>query len=596
MRLQTGTDNRTGVCMRLLVCLLTLSMLLLPGTAAAAEEQPAVPSHDEAEKIITDYWTEHESTAAGMAVAVFDADGVIYSNTFGYADKEQQIALDKDQAMDWGSVTKTLVWVSAMQLKEQGKLDLDRDIRDYLPEGFLRTLQFDTPVTMLHLMNHSAGFGTLLFEMETPDPNGIIPLGEFLRTYQPSQDFEPGLTIAYSNWGAALAGYIVECISGESFADYVHKHIFEPLGMEHSALLPDLSDNPAVAESRKLLKGYTRDGTNVPDCYRHIIAYPAGMCTSDLADFTTYARALADPDTILFSDKATYQELFTTTRCLGDTDIPTICHGFWQSIYGENIIGHSGNTSTCSSQLQFDPVTGVGMVVITNQLGEHVFCSDMTDLIMPEPDVEHHAGVTGTVMPLPTILHGPFKFCSVESLMDVEEEMFSNYLFARQTNDKIDRLDGAGVDYIVLSSGEVAAMYVPVLLWGAALLFAAVSLLVKLLRAIIRKVRGRDNTIPMGKWSGAGCLLIAASVLLLAAGVGGLSGEEMWSIDLFRIWSMSFLALGAVMALVLLAGLVRVFRESMTVRRRLYNLASVLMMAAAVYNIVHWELYTFWLL
>ena len=116
-----------------------------------------------------------------------------------------------------------------MQLKEQGVLDLEEDIRKYLPDGFLTHLHYDKPVTMLHLMNHTAGFDELLYDLETADEKEIIPLRNFLKKYQPNQSFEPGVISSYSNWGAALAAYIVESkteLTGEKcklLNDYIKK-------------------------------------------------------------------------------------------------------------------------------------------------------------------------------------------------------------------------------------------------------------------------------------------------------------------------------------------------------------------------------------
>ncbi len=587
----------SGLLCFLLTVSLVCAMCPVLVSAEPSQEKNTEPWTSESVKAaITAFWNEHEATAAGMAVSVFDRNGILYSDTFGYANKEKNLSLSPDQVLDWGSISKTLIWVSAMQLKEQGKLDLDRNIKDYLPTGFLTHLHYEKPVTMLHLMDHTAGFDQLLFELETPDPSAILPLGEFLRTYQPNQSFEPGLVQAYSNWGAALAAYVVECISGESYADYVRNHIFEPLGMKHSALRPDLSDNPQVAENRKNLQGYLRDGQSAGDCYRYIIAYPAGMCTSDIGDLTTFARALADPETILFQNRQTYQELFTTTTYLGDTDIPVTCHGFWESIYGANIIGHGGNTSSCSSMLQFDPTTGIGMVVLTNQIGERCFCNDMVKLVMNEPEIDKHDGVNGTVMFLPAIMSGPFRLISLTSTMDGTEDLFANYLGARQTTDQIDKLAAGGNDYLILSSGDLAAMWIPVICWGVALAFAMVCLMVKMTRAVLRKIRKQENKIIMGKWCAVSCLLILGSLLLLAPCAMSLSDEEMWHMMGYRIWSGGYCVLGVILAVMIVAGLIRLLREPMTVRRRIVNGVTMLMMAAVIYNILYWQLYAFWMI
>ncbi len=116
-----------------------------------------------------------------------------------------------------------------MQLWEEGKIDLETDIKNYLPKDFLKHLNFDKPITMLDLMNHQAGF-----DEQNTYLKGDKSIEELMKTRQPNQVFEPGTTTAYSNFGTGLAAYIVERISGQSFSDYAHEHIFKPLEMENS--------------------------------------------------------------------------------------------------------------------------------------------------------------------------------------------------------------------------------------------------------------------------------------------------------------------------------------------------------------------------
>lgn len=121
---------------------------------------------------------------------------------------------------------KTMIWVSALQLYEQGKLDLEADIRTYLPDGFLTKLKYDDPITMIDLMNHRGGWQEALYTIQVTDESDIMPLGEALKYSEPPQVFRPGEVEAYSNWGAALAGYIIECVSGMDYGEYLHKNIF----------------------------------------------------------------------------------------------------------------------------------------------------------------------------------------------------------------------------------------------------------------------------------------------------------------------------------------------------------------------------------
>ena len=144
-----------------ILTLLTIITLGLFRPVAALAEEQKLPSGTERNQIgqkIEKFVKEHEKTTAGMATAVFDKNGTIYKGNFGYVDKENKVKVDDDSVFEWASITKLTVWVSVMQLWEEGKIDLEADIKTYLPEGFLRNLHYDKPITMLDLMNHQAGF------------------------------------------------------------------------------------------------------------------------------------------------------------------------------------------------------------------------------------------------------------------------------------------------------------------------------------------------------------------------------------------------------------------------------------------------------
>lgn len=246
-----------GTIRKISVCLLATALFIgsIKPVYAAGEKKtlPSGIAYDEIGSQIEAYVKEHEDTGAAMAVAVFDREGTIYQNHFGYIDLENQKPIEEESVFEWGSATKTLVWISVMQLVEQGRLDLKEDIRTYLPDHFLTNLNYDKPVTMINLMNHDAGFQEMLTDLFVKDHKNVLPLAEQLKFHQPEQIYEPGTVTAYSNWGVALAAYIVEFISGQSFDEYAREHIFEKLGMEHTAIRPDLSDNEWVKEKRQCL-------------------------------------------------------------------------------------------------------------------------------------------------------------------------------------------------------------------------------------------------------------------------------------------------------------------------------------------------------
>lgn len=373
------------------VCCITAS--------AASEDTSTLPSglpYDGIEAAVDEYVEENQDTAVGMTCAVFDRTHIIFQKEYGYIDKENQIALTEDSVLDWGSISKTLIWVSAMQLWEAGQLDLEQDIRAYLPDGFLDELRYDTPITILDLMNHQGGFQNTLTDMYLQDYDRILPLDEQLQKTMPIQIFEPGTVTSYSNWGSALAAYVIECISGQSFDAYVREHIFEPLGMEHTAIRPDLSDQMEVLEKRLETKAYWPNGQKRLVSFYHISLYPCGMCTGTMNDFILYAQALIpdeDKPCPLFRNEETLQLLFSPTSYIGDSDNPRICHGFSVSYYGVPVVGHGGNSSACSAQLNIDLESGIGTLVMANQFCEEIFTKKMMPIIYGTYDTAENLGM-----------------------------------------------------------------------------------------------------------------------------------------------------------------------------------------------------------
>ena len=346
--------------------------VLMTGVSVFAEENKTTPTgiaYGEIGSTIEKWAEENPGEYSSFVTAVFNGDGIIYQGAFGLADKENNIAATTDSVYEWGSVTKLTVWVSVMQLYEQGRIDLNEDIRTYLPEGFLKNLKYDDPVTMLNLMNHNAGWGEGNWALQTTDPEQIVSLEEALSQTEPPQIYRPGEVCSYSNWGAALAGYIVERITGQSFADYVHENIFEPLGMEHTAILPDHSDNPLVQEKRKELVSYSYDGSTWNSNGHQLIyinLYPAGSATGTIEDLAIFAQSFVSDDSPLFEKPETRDLLFSPSLYLGDTDFVVNCHGLWtEERENASLIGHSGGTNACSSYLYFDRESGLGTVYMT---------------------------------------------------------------------------------------------------------------------------------------------------------------------------------------------------------------------------------------
>src|SRR5690606_33101014 len=87
------------------------------------------------------------------------------------------------------------------------------------------------PITLHHLLTHTAGFEDEVAGMIVSQPELLKPLGQYVKEHLPERVFTPGSVMAYSNFGTALAAYIVELVSGQPFAAYVQEHILDPLGL-----------------------------------------------------------------------------------------------------------------------------------------------------------------------------------------------------------------------------------------------------------------------------------------------------------------------------------------------------------------------------
>lgn len=579
---------------RSLAIVLLVGMMFSQGTVQAAEAKlPSGVGYEELAIKIEEFVSEHEATTAGMAVSVFEQDDTIYMNHFGYADKEAGIAVDQDTVIEWGSVSKLLVWVSVMQLWEQGQIDLDRDVREYLPDGFLTNLKFDTPVTMKDLMNHTAGFQEVYADLFIKEHDAIMSLEDSLKAHEPEQIFEPGTVTAYSNWGAALAAYIVERISGESFGDYVHQYIFEPLNMQHSALSADLSDNTWVQEKRKELQSYTIDGTLLPDCFYYITLYPVGMCTSTLADFEAFGKALLNKDSPLFRSEETWETLFTPTAYLGDTDVPSNYHGFFVQAYGVETVGHGGNPAGCSSFLLLDLHNGIGAVVMTNQPEETIYNYEMMELIFGEFSGQDYFGtrqgkLEGIYRPARTIRTGPFKLVSLSFMDEVDPDEF----WITEASDGVEKVCSAYIDYVRIPIWQFVLEMALVVLWIVALAFSIISLFVRFIRKIICICGKKKIEIPLGKWSLLAIIMQVAAVAMLTTALVRASGYALAS---SYIWM--FIVIGAIavfMTGLIVYGIVMIQRVESTVKRKIINWITVIMMAITVVNIMYWNLFMWW--
>jgi CubicO group peptidase (beta-lactamase class C family) len=303
---------------------------------------------------------------AGAVVVVVKDGQVLTERGFGYADVAKRAAVDpKLTLFRPGSVSKLFTWTAVMQLVEQGKIDLDADVNQYL--DFKIPSRDGKPVTMRNLMQHTAGFEEQVKGIMSDDPKspGFEAL---LKQWVPERVFAPGTTPAYSNYGASLAGYIVQRVSGESFDEYIEKHIFAPLDMKNSSFRQPL---PANLEPQ-MSKGYPL-ASGPPKPFEIVGPAPAGSLASSGEDMAHFMIAHLQNgeyhgNRIL---KAETAEMMHNSPLTLLPPLNRMELGFFETnINGREVIAHLGDTQNFHTSLHLFLKEGVGFYVSFNSLGK----------------------------------------------------------------------------------------------------------------------------------------------------------------------------------------------------------------------------------
>ncbi|WP_413626450.1 serine hydrolase domain-containing protein [Luteibacter sp. Lutesp34] len=307
-----------------------------------------------------------EASGIPGAVVVVVKDGqVLTSRGFGYADRENRTPVDPATTLfRIGSVSKLFTWTAVMQMVEAGKIDLDADINRYL--DFTIPPRAGKPVTMRQLMQHVAGFEEQSKGIMTEDPRSP-GFETVLKRWVPQRVFDAGTTPAYSNYGATLAGYIVQRVSGQPYDDYLDDHIFKPLGMTHATARQPL---PAALSS-SMAKGYVF-GEDKPRAFEIVGPAPAGSMSASGEDMARFMIAHLQGGTYqgarLLGEAATRQMHDSPLTLLPPLNRMEL--GFFETnINHREVIGHLGDTVLFHTALHLFLRENVGLYVSFNSGG-----------------------------------------------------------------------------------------------------------------------------------------------------------------------------------------------------------------------------------
>ncbi|MEH7379202.1 serine hydrolase domain-containing protein [Bacillus sp. JJ1533] len=310
-----------------------------------------------------------EEHIPNMAVTVVADGEIVFKKGYGLANIEGQVKVNPETTMfRLGSVSKLFTWTAVMQLVEEGKLDLNTDINQYLDFEIPARLAIGPnknqpkPITLLDLMTHTPGFEDYSSSIFRLTAEEAPPLDQYVRDYRPERIFPAGEVLAYSNYSTALAGYIVERVSGIPYSDYVETYIFKPLEMNNSTFqqpVPkELSTN--LAQSYRYIDGEFREGKF------EFVPGPAGGMSSTAADMAKFMQAYLEGGSfngkrILKEDTIQHmlQQQFTHH---GQLDGMTL--GFMEkTINGQRILHHGGSTALFDTGLYLLPDENIGLFI-----------------------------------------------------------------------------------------------------------------------------------------------------------------------------------------------------------------------------------------
>lgn len=284
-------------------------------SANAPLELTAANLANEIDPLMAEWIDKHKGP--GAVVVVVTRDASVFAKGYGFSDINAKEPFTTGATLVRpGSISKLFTGIAVMQLVDEGKLDLDRDVNAYL-DFTVPTPDGGVPVTLRLLLTHRAGFeehvkGVLSKDRE-PEP-----LGRWLTKHLPLRLFPQGDVPAYSNYGIGLAGYIVERVSGEPYVVYIQRHILDPLGMSHSTFQQPLPDTLAPL----MAKGYHASDQPPLEFFETIADSPAGALSATGTDMGRFLRALMNGgvlDGVRILPKARLDEMMApSTATAGD--------------------------------------------------------------------------------------------------------------------------------------------------------------------------------------------------------------------------------------------------------------------------------------
>ena len=349
---------------RSLRCIVGFGFSLLIASSPRADERPA-PTPEDVRAFVDGIVlsTIARDDVAGAVVVVVANGAPVLARGYGFADVEKRTPVDARTLFRAASLSKLFTSLAVMQLVERGQLELDADVNGYL--DFALPESHDKPVTLRQLLTHRAGFGERLRDLGHANAPPM-PLAEFVRSHLPRRELAPEGSPAYSNYGVALAGYIVERRSSVPFERYVAEHILAPLGMERATFEQPLPKALAPLMSQGYLVA-----SGEPGPFEMINDAPAGALTLSGDAMQRFLLMLLRGGELDGVRVISPEGFAQWTQAQVDVAGNALGLAIYEAhLYGVRSIGHGGDLSHFHSELHAMPAHGFGVFVAQNSLGK----------------------------------------------------------------------------------------------------------------------------------------------------------------------------------------------------------------------------------
>jgi len=351
--------SRTPCAARPSSRLLTIGLMVLAfvgfATPVVADQQANdARIANEIDTILTERFSDSQPGAAAIVVK----DGrVIYRKGHGLANLELRVPMRPEMVFQVGSITKQFTSAAILMLVEQGKVNLDDDLRTYLPEYPDKGAR----ISIEHLLTHTSGIKSY-----TDDPKwfamwrqDMTPAEIIAITQDQPLDFPPGTKFLYNNTGYVILGAVIEKVTGQAYGEFIRNSIFEPLGMTSTRYGTnfDLVLNRAY--------GYSKDGDKIVNAPFLSMTQPfaAGSIESTVDDLATWEAAVSSRKLLT---EASWDRIFTSYKLANGDDTG---YGYgWKigQFEGHRVIRHDGGIPGYLSEVLRMPDDRVYVALLTN--------------------------------------------------------------------------------------------------------------------------------------------------------------------------------------------------------------------------------------